>query len=145
MPADQPPVSGVNHDSIRRDHVSAQSDVAFEVDELRRELETFHLCPHPEASDAVLTLVRAARRIGRLAQEVAADPGGVSAARDEVSLVQVTGACLADDGRSVAPGDLEAALALIAKRLGPAVGTSDAGRVGRTLAAIANLPGVAGS
>jgi hypothetical protein len=144
MPADQAPVNGVNPDSVRRNHVSAQSDLTFEVDELRRELETFDSCPHSEASAAVLALVRAARRISHLARELAADPGAVSAARDEVSLAEVTGACLADEGRSVAAGDLEAALALIAKRLGPAAAGSDEGRVGRTLAAIANLRGSPG-
>jgi hypothetical protein len=68
MPADQAPANGVNPDSVRRNHVSAQSDLTFEVDELRRELETFDSCPHSEASPPVLALVRAARRLshGRL-------------------------------------------------------------------------------
>ena len=140
MPADPPPAHGVNQNSTGRDHVSADSGLSFEVHELQRELQTFDLGPHAEASDAVLALVRAARRIGHLAHEVAADPGGAAAARDEVSLARVTEACLADEGRSVAPGDLEAALALIAKRLGSSAAGSAEGRVGRTLAAIANLP-----
>jgi len=145
MPADQPPANGVSPVSIGREHVSAHSGLSFEVHELQRELQTFDLGPHADASDAVLALVRAARRISHLAHEVAADPAGAAAARDEVSLARVTDACLANEGGSVAPGDVEAALALIAKRLGPPAGETDDGRVQRTLGAIANLPGAAGS
>lgn len=126
--------------------MSAHSGLSFEVHELQRELQAFDLGPHAEASDAVLALLRAARRISHLAHEVAADPGGAAAARDEVSLARVTEACLADEGRSVAPGDLRAALALIARRLGPSDGAGgEDGRMQRTLAAIANLPGAAPS
>lgn len=124
--------------------MSAQSGLAFEVRALQRELQTFDLGPRAEASEAVLALVRAARRIGHLAHEVAAEAGGAEAARDEVSLARVTYACLADEGGSVAPGDLEAAIALIAKRFGPPAGEGDDGRVQRTLAAIANVQGAIG-
>jgi len=124
--------------------MSAQSGLATEVHALQRELQTFDLGPHTEVSDAVLALVRAARRISRLAHEVASHPGGAAAARDEVSLARVTHACLAEEGARVEPGDLEAAIALIAKRLGPPAAASEGetSRVQRTLSAIADLPGL---
>jgi hypothetical protein len=123
--------------------MSAHSGLASEVDALRRELQTFDLGPHSESSDAVLALVRAARRISHLAHEIAAAPNGAAAARDEVSLARVADACLAEGGAEIEPGDLEAAVALIAKRLGPSSG-GEMHRVQRTLAAIANLPGATG-
>jgi hypothetical protein len=123
--------------------MSAHNGLAFEVHALQRELRSLELGQHSEVPDAVLALVRAARRISHLAHEVAAD--GMGAARDEVSLVRVTDACLVAEGGRVEPGDLEAALALIAKRLSRSQ-TDAAGdemsRVQRTLSAIANLPGV---
>jgi hypothetical protein len=122
--------------------MSAQNGLAFEVHSLQRELRSLELGAQAEVSDAVLALVRAARRISRLAHEVAAE--GVGAARDELSLVRVTDACLTDEGGRVDLRDLEAAIALIAKRLGRpeahAAG-EDMSRVQRTLDAIANLPG----
>lgn len=127
--------------------MSAQSGLAFEVHALQRELQAFDLGSHAQTPEAVLALVRAARRIGHLAHEIAADPAGAAAARDEVSLARVTDACLADEGGPVEPGDLEAAIALIAKRLGPPAGAEDAeaARVQGTLAAIANLQGATGN
>jgi hypothetical protein len=124
--------------------MSAQNGLACEVQALQRELQAFDLGPHTEASDAVLALVRAARRISRLAHQVARDPGGAAAARDEVSLARVTDACLGDESAGVEQGDLEAAIALIAKRLGPpAAGMAvEMSRGRRTLTAIATLPGL---
>ena len=119
--------------------LSAHSGLASEVHALQRELQAFDLGPHAASSDAVLALVRAARRISHLAHEVAAAPEGAAAARDEVSLARVTDACLAPGGAEIEPGDLEAAIALIAKRLGSS-SDGEMHRVQRTLAAIANLP-----
>ncbi len=127
--------------------MSAQSGLAFEVHALQRELQAFDLGSHAQTPEAVLALVRAARRISRLAHEIAADPAGAGAARDEVSLARVTDACLAENGGPVEPGDLEAAIALIAKRLGPSAsaGDGEAARVQGTLAAIANLQDASGN
>jgi hypothetical protein len=123
--------------------LSAHSGLASEVHALQRELQTFDLGPHAASSDAVLALVRAARRLSHLAHEVAAAPERAAAARDKVSLARVTDACLAEGRAEIEPGDLEAAIALIAKRLGSSSG-GEMHRVQRTLAAIANLPGAAG-
>jgi hypothetical protein len=122
--------------------MSAQNGLAFEVHSLQRELRSLESGAQREVSDAVLTLVRAARRISQLAHEVAAE--GAGAARDELSLVRVTDACLAAEGGRIEPADLEAAIALIAKRLDGSetdAAGDDMSRVQRTLAAIANLPG----
>lgn len=121
----------------------AQSGLAFEIHALQRELQAFDLGASGPASDTVLALVRAARRISQLAYEVAADTAGAGATRDEVALARVTDACLSDEGSRIEPGDLESAVALIAKRLGPLAAGVDgeAGRVQRTLDAIANRPG----
>jgi hypothetical protein len=123
--------------------MSAQSGLAFELHALERELQAFDVSAQAQGADTLLPLVRAARRISHLANEVAAHPRGAEAARDEVSLARVTDACLAEEGGRIEPRDLEAAIALIAKRLGaPAPGADrEMGRVRRTLAAIANLPG----
>ena len=123
--------------------MSAHSGLASEVHALQRELQAFDLGPHAASSDAVLALVRAARRISHLAHEVAADPNGAAVAGDEVSLARVTDACLADGGAEIEPGDLEAAIALIAKRLGPSA-DGELGRVQGTLAAITKLRGATG-
>jgi hypothetical protein len=127
--------------------MSAHSGLPFEVRALQRELQAFDLGVGAEAFDAVLALVRAARRMSRLAQELAAEPSRAGAARDEVSFARVADACLAGEGAPVEPGDLEAAIALIAKRATVA-GNGDASgqtnRVQRTLAAVTNLPGVSG-
>jgi hypothetical protein len=123
--------------------LSAHSGLASEVHALQRELQTFDLGPHAASSDAVLALVRAARRLSHLAHEVAAAPERAAAARDEVSLARVTDACLAEGAAAVEPGDLEAAIALIAKRLG-ASSDGEMHRVQRTLSAIVNLPGAPG-
>jgi hypothetical protein len=122
--------------------MSAQSGLAFEVHALQRELQAIDLGPQAQASDAVLALVRAARRIGQLAYEVGKDPTGAGTTRDEVALARVTDACLSDEGSRIEPGDLESAIALIAKRLGPLAAGADAetSRVQRTLDAIANRP-----
>ena len=122
--------------------MSAQSGLAFEVHALQRELQVIDLGPQAQASDAVLALVRAARRIGQLAYEVGKDPTGAGTTRDEVALARVTDACLSDEGSRIEPGDLESAIALIAKRLGPLAAGADAetSRVQRTLDAIANRP-----
>jgi hypothetical protein len=145
MPPDPPPVSDV-HDAIGSDLMSAQNGLAFEVRTLQRDLEGIDAGPDGDASDAVLALVRAARRFGRLANEIAADPTNAGKARDEVSLARVTDACLADGGGRVEVGDLEAAIALIAKRLGPPAGVDagEAGRIQRTLAAVTKLQGATG-
>ena len=126
--------------------MSAQSGLAFEVHALQRELQALDLGAQGPASDAVLALVRAARRMSRLAYEVATNGGSAGATGDEVALVRVTDACLSDEGSRIEPGDLEAAIALIAKRLGPlAAGTDgETSRVQRTLDAIANRPGASG-
>jgi len=126
--------------------MSAQSGLAFEVHALQRELQAFDLGAHGQASDAVLVLVRAARRIAQLAYEVATDAAGAGTTRDEMALARITDACLSDEGSRIEPGDLESAIALIAKRLGPlAAGTdADTSRVQRTLDAIANRPGASG-
>jgi hypothetical protein len=124
--------------------LSAHSGLASEVHALQRELQAFDLGRDEESSDAVLALVRAARRISHLAHEVAADPNGAAAARDEVSLARVTDACLGDGGADIEPGDLEAAIALIAKRLGPS-SEGETSRVQGTLAAITNLPRATGN
>ena len=123
--------------------MSAQSGLAFEVHALQRELQAFDLGAHGQASDAVLVLVRAARRITQLAYEVATDAGGAGTTRDEVALARITDACLSDEGSRIEPGDLESAIALIAKRLGPLAAGTDAetSRVQRTLDAVANRPG----
>jgi len=123
--------------------MSAQSGLAFEVHALQRELQAFDLGAHGQASDVVLALVRAARRISQLAYEVATDAAGAGATRDEVALARVTDACLSDEGSRIEPDDLESAIALIAKRLGPlAAGTDgETGRIQRTLDAIADRPG----
>jgi hypothetical protein len=120
----------------------AQSGLAFEVHALQRELQAIDLGPQAQASDAVLALVRAARRIGQLAYEVGKDPTGAGTTRDEVALARVTDACLSDEGSRIEPGDLESAIALIAKRLGPLAAGADGetSRVQRTLDAIANRP-----
>jgi hypothetical protein len=142
MRPDQPPVRAtITMQSDRS--LSVYSGLASEVHALQRELQAFDLSPHAASSDAVLALVRAARRISHLAREVAAAPDGAAAARDEVSLARVTDACLAEEAAEVEPGDLEAAVALIAKRLASSSG-GEMHRVQRTLAAIANLPGAAG-
>ena len=122
--------------------MSAQSGLAFEVHALQRELQAFDLGAHGQASDAVLALVRAARRISQLAYDVATDAAGAGTTRDEVALARVTDACLSDEGSRIEPGDLESAIALIAKRLGPlaAGAEGEASRVQRTLDAIANRP-----
>lgn len=122
--------------------MSGQSGLAFEVHALQRELQAFDLGAHGEASDTVLALIRAARRISQLAYEVATDTAGTEAIRDEVALARVTDACLSDEGSRMEPGDLESAVALIAKRLGPLAAGVDgeASRVQRTLDAIANRP-----
>ena len=127
--------------------MSAHSGLDFEVRALQRELQAF--CPGAgvEASDAVLALVRAARRMGRLAHELAAEPNRAGAARDEVSLARVVDASLAGEGAPVEPGDLAAAMTLIARRAavaGNAVPSGQMDRAQRTLAAITNLPGVSG-
>ena len=124
--------------------MSAQSGLAFEVHALQRELQAIDLGPQAQASDAVLALVRAARRIGQLAYEVGKDPTGAGTTRDEVALARVTDACLSDEGSRIEPGDLESAIALIAKRLGPPAAASEGetSRVQRTLSAIADLPGL---
>ena len=126
--------------------MSAQSGLAFEVHALQRELQAFDLGAHGQASDAVLVLVRAARRITQLAYEVATDAAGAGTTGDEVALARITDACLSDEGSRIEPGDLESAIALIAKRLGPlAAGTdADTSRVQRMLDAIANRPGASG-
>ncbi|HEX3329814.1 MAG TPA: hypothetical protein VHS27_07815 [Gaiellales bacterium] len=126
--------------------MSAQSGLAFEVHALQRELQAFDLGAHGQASDAVRVLVRAARRITQLAYEVATDAAGAGTTRDEVALARITDACLSDEGRRIEPGDLESAIALIAKRLGPLAAGTDAeiSRVQRTLGAIANGPGASG-
>ena len=126
--------------------MSAQSGLAFEVHALQRELQAFDLGAHGQASDAVLVLVRAARRIAQLAYEVATDAAGAGTTRDEMALARITDACLSDEGSRIEPGDLESAIALIAKRLGPlAAGTdADTSRVQRTLDAIAKRPGASG-
>jgi len=126
--------------------MSAQSGLAFEVHALQRELQAFDLGAHGQASDAVLVLVRAARRITQLAYEVATDAAGAGTTRDEVALARITDACLSDEGSRIEPGDLESAIALIAKRLGPLAAGTDAetSRVQRTLDAIANRPGASG-
>ena len=123
--------------------MSAQSGLAFEVHALQRELQAFDLGAHGQASDAVLVLVRAARRITQLAYAVATDAAGAGTTRDEVALARITDACLSDEGSRIEPGDLESAIALIAKRLGPLAAGTDAetSRVQRTLDAIANRPG----
>jgi hypothetical protein len=122
--------------------MSAQSGLAFEVHALQRELQAIDLGPQAQASDAVLALVRAARRIGQLAYEVGKDPTGAGTTRDEVALARVTDACLSDEGSRIEPCDLESAIALIAKRLGPLAAGADGetSRVQRTLDAIANRP-----
>jgi hypothetical protein len=142
MRPDQPPVSIV-HNANEPDAMSAQSGLAFEVHALQRELQAIDLGPHAQASDAVLALVRAARRISQLAYEVAKDPAGAGTAGDEVALARVTEACLSDEGSRIEPGDLESAIALIARRLGPLAAGSEGepSRVQRTLDAIANRPG----
>jgi hypothetical protein len=125
--------------------MNAHSGLPFEVHALQRELRALELDPEAETSDAVLALVRAARRISQLAHEVAA--AGMGTARDELSLVRVADACLVAEGGRVEPGDLEAAIALIAKRLGASeadAAREEMSRVQRTLAAIVNLPGVSG-
>ena len=124
--------------------MSVQSGLAFEIHALQRELQAFDLGVHAQASDAVLVFMRAARRISQLAHEVATDAGGAGATRDEVALARVTDACLSDEGSRIEPGDLEAAVALIARRLGPLAAGMDGetGRVQRTLDAIANRPGL---
>ena len=123
--------------------MSAQSGLAFEVHALQRELQAFDLGARGPASDTVLALVRAARRISQLAYEVATDTAGAGAAGDEAALARVTDACLSDEGSRIEPGDLESAIALIARRLGPLAAGTDAetSRVQRTLDAIANRPG----
>jgi hypothetical protein len=142
MRTDQPPVSVV-HDANGSALMSAQSGLAFEVHALQRELRAFDLAAHGQASEAALALVRAARRISRLAYEVATDAAGAGATRDEMALARVTDACLSHEGSRIAPGDLESAIALIAKRLGPlAAGTDgETRRIQRTLDAIADRPG----
>jgi hypothetical protein len=142
MRPDQPPFSVV-HDAIEPAAMSAQSGLAFEVHALQRELQAFDLGAHGQAPDVVLALIRAARRISQLAYEVATDAAGSGATRDEVALARVTDACLSDEGSRIEPGDLESAIALIAKRLGPLAAGTDAetSRVQRTLDAIANRPG----
>jgi hypothetical protein len=139
---DKPPVSVV-HDANEPDAMSAQSGLAFEMHALQRELQAIDLGPQTQASDAVLALVRAARRISQLAYEVARDPAGAGTDRDEVALARVTEACLSNEGSRIEPGDLESAIALIAKRLGPLAAADDGetSRVQRTLDAIANRPG----
>ncbi len=125
--------------------MSAHSGLPFEVRALQRELQAFDLGVGAEASDAVLALVRAARRMSRLAQELAAEPSRAAAARDEVSLARVVDACLAVEGAPVEPGDLQAAIALIAKRatvVGNGDGPGQTDRLQRTLAAVTNLPGL---
>ena len=143
MPPDLPSRVGLPNDPIDHVPMSAQSGLAFEVHALQRELQAFDLGAHGQASDAVLVLVRAARRIAQLAYEVATDAAGAGTTRDEVALARITDACLSDEGSRIEPGDLESAIALIAKRLGPlAAGTdADTSRVQRTLDAIANRPG----
>ena len=143
MPPDHASGSGAQNDPTEPDAMSAQSGLAFEVHALQRELQAFDLGAHGQASDAVLALVRAARRISQLAHEVAKDPAGAGAAHDEVALARVTEACLSEAGSRIEPGDLESAIALIAKRLGPLAAGADAdpSRVQRTLDAIANRPG----
>jgi len=125
------------------DAMSGQSGLAFEVHALQRELQAIDPGPQTQASDAVLALVRAARRISQLAYEVARDPAGAGTDRDEVALARVTEACLSNEGSRIEPGDLESAIALIAKRLGPLAAADDGetSRVQRTLDAIANRPG----
>ena len=142
MRPDRFPVSAV-HDANELDAMSAQSGLAFEIHALQRELQAFDLGLQRHASDTVLALVRAARRISQLAHEVATD--GAGATRDEVALARVTDACLSDEGSRIEPGDLEAAIALIAKRLGPLAAGADCetSRL-RTLDAIANRPGASG-
>ena len=123
--------------------MSAQSGLAFEVHALQRELQAIDLAPQAQSSDAVLALVRAARRISQLAYEVAKDPAGAAAVRDEVALARVTEACLSEAGSRIEPGDLGSAIALIAKRLGPLASGSEGetSRIQRTLDAIATRPG----
>ncbi len=123
--------------------VSTHGGLAVEVRALQRELQAFDVGAGGEASDAVLALVRAARRMSRLARELATAPDHVGAARDEVSLARVTDACLAGDGVGIEPGDIQAAIALVAKRAvpaGPGAAPGQTGRVQRTLDAIADLP-----
>ena len=143
MPPDHASRVGLPDDPIGPVPMSAQSGLAFEVHALQRELQAFDLGAHGQASDAALALVRAARRISQLAYEVATDGAGAGATRDEVALARVTDACLSDEGSRIEPGDLESAIALIAKRLGPLAAGTDAetSRVQRTLDAIANRPG----
>jgi hypothetical protein len=123
--------------------MSAHSGLAFEVHAFQREVRSFDVGAGGE-SDAVLALVRAARRLSRLAQELAIAPHGAGAARDKVSLARVTDACLAGESGRIDPDDLHAAIALIARRATaaePGVPV-EMDRVQRTLSAIANLPGV---
>ena len=143
MPVDQHPGRRPHVFRCEPGSMSAQSGLAFEVHALQRELQAFDLGSHAQASDTVLALVRAARRISQLAYEVATDAARAGTTRDEVALARVTDACLSDAGSRIEPGDLESAIALIAKRLGPLAAGADEQerRIQRTLEAVANRPG----
>jgi len=123
--------------------MNAQSGLAFELHALQRELNAIDHGAPAHGSETVVALVRAARRISQLAYEVATDAARAGTTCDEVALARVTDACLSHEGSRIEPGDLESAIALIAKRLGPlAAGTDEQeSRVQRTLDAIANRPG----
>jgi hypothetical protein len=122
--------------------MSAHSGLAFEMHALQREVRSLDGGAGGD-SDAVLALVRAARRIIRVAQELALDPHAAAAAGDEIALARVTDACLAGAECRIDPADLQAAIALIARRAtAPEPGVPvEMDRVQRTLSAIANLPG----